>query len=170
MPWLCAYTGARVNEITQLRQMDIQCVDGIWIINITPDAGSVKTYKARSVPLHPHLLEQGFQHLVGKGAQSPIFYDPARARGGSAANPQSKKVGERLAQWVRKLGVTDEAVAPNHGWRHLFTTRARTAGLDASALNAIQGHAHTSEGQKYGVWSIETLDREMRKLPHFDFR
>ncbi|MEC5293197.1 hypothetical protein, partial [Aurantimonas sp. C2-3-R2] len=29
VPWICAYTGARVNEITQLRRQDIKQIDGI---------------------------------------------------------------------------------------------------------------------------------------------
>lgn len=167
VPWLCAYTGARVNELTQLREMDIKYRDGIWLIHITPEAGRIKNNKAREVPLHPHLLEQGFHELARNDSERPIFYDPSRAKGGSEANPQSKKVGERLALWVRKLGVTDEGVAPNHGWRHVFKTRGRTAGLDAGALDVIQGHAPANEGQNYGGWSAQALDREMRKLPYF---
>lgn len=32
VPWLCAYTGARVNEMTQLRGQDVQQIEGIWTI------------------------------------------------------------------------------------------------------------------------------------------
>ena len=137
VPWLCAYTGARVSELTQLREMDIECQDGIWFITITPDAGTVKNNEVREVPLHPHLLEQGFHKLAVKGSPNPIFYDPTRGRGGSAANPHYKKVSERLAAWVRELGVTDADVAPNHGWRHLFTTVGRTLGVPGAALDAM---------------------------------
>jgi integrase len=35
IPWLCAYTGARVNEISQLRKQDVQEHEGIWAILIT---------------------------------------------------------------------------------------------------------------------------------------
>jgi hypothetical protein len=31
-----------------------------WVVRITPEAGSVKTHEAREIPLHPHLVEQGF--------------------------------------------------------------------------------------------------------------
>jgi integrase len=42
-PWLCAYTGARVGEIVQLLKEDIRLTtDGLIIINITPEAGTVK--------------------------------------------------------------------------------------------------------------------------------
>ncbi|SEP64197.1 hypothetical protein SAMN05428969_0272 [Devosia sp. YR412] len=127
VPWLCAYSGARVNEITQARALDVTEVKSqngqlVWCINITPEAGRVKTNKARSVPLHPHLIEQGFLDYVESRKGKHLFYDPKRRRGGSDANPQYKKVGERLAAWVRSaaISVTDVGVDPNHGWRHLF--------------------------------------------------
>jgi integrase len=60
VPWLCAYTGARVNEMTQLRESDVFSVLGLPCVRITPEAGSVKDTKMRIVPLHPHLIDQGF--------------------------------------------------------------------------------------------------------------
>lgn len=34
VPWLCAYSGARVNELTQLRGADVQRIEGVWTIRI----------------------------------------------------------------------------------------------------------------------------------------
>ncbi|MEA1619213.1 tyrosine-type recombinase/integrase [Erythrobacter sp. T5W1-R] len=130
VPWVCAYTGARVNEITQLRAMDIREEDGVWIIHITPEAGSVKTGKARKVPIHSHLIDQGFHKLGKAGDATPLFYDPKAMRGGSKTATQATKMGERLAKWVRSLGV-EEGVQPNHGWRHRFKTVARAVRMDS---------------------------------------
>ena len=113
VPWLCAYTGARVNEMTQLRREDVFEVDGIWAVHITPEAGTVK-FGRRIVPLHPHIIEQGFLEAI-EGLSGPLFYNVALRRGGSDENPQPKKVGEHIAIWVRELGVTDPRVQPNHG-------------------------------------------------------
>lgn len=55
VPWLCAYTGARVNEITQLRKGDVRKIEDVWTVHITPDAGGVKTNESRTVPIHEHL-------------------------------------------------------------------------------------------------------------------
>jgi integrase len=66
VPWLCAYTGARAGEMTQLRAADVVRQDGIWAVKITPDAGTVKTGKPRTVPLHEHLIEQGFLDLCAR--------------------------------------------------------------------------------------------------------
>ena len=60
VPWLCAYTGARVTEVTQLRGGDVVSRDGYWCIRITPEAGGQKMGQERLIPLHEHLVEQGF--------------------------------------------------------------------------------------------------------------
>jgi integrase len=167
VPWLCAYGGARVNEMTQLRGTDVRQVHGIWIVRITPEAGSVKTGRWREVPLHPHLVAQGFPSFAGSRGSRPLFYDPSRTRGGSEAHPIYKKVGERLAAWVRSLGVSDLGVDPNHGWRHRFKTTGRRAGIDPAVLDAIQGHAPRTEGERYGRHPIETLFEAIRRLPEY---
>ena len=118
VPWLCAYTGARVNEITQLRASDVMEHEDVWIIRISPEAGTVKTGEGRLVALHPHLIEQGFvQFSFGKFGNEPLFYVPVQ-KAGVTARPQYESVGNRLADWVRGLGIMDPRVAPNHGWRH----------------------------------------------------
>jgi integrase len=50
-PWLAAYSGARMGELTQLRGVDIVERDGIHAMKISPEAGTTKTGKARTVPL-----------------------------------------------------------------------------------------------------------------------
>ena len=166
VPWLCAYSGARVGEITQLRRKDVREEGGVPFFRITPEAGTVKTKQFRDVPIHPHLIEMGFLSYVGTRS-GPLFYNPARGRGGSAANPPSKKMGERLAAWVRKLGIDDVGVDPNHGWRHRFKTRGRTGRMRDSILDAIQGHAPKTEGGKYGGFTLAAKAQEMELFPRY---
>ncbi|WPZ03070.1 DUF6538 domain-containing protein [Blastomonas marina] len=166
VPWLCAYTGSRVNEITQARAQDVREINGIWTIHITPDAGTVKNDRERTVAIHPHVLEQGFIEAI-RGLEGPLFYDVSRKRAGSDANPQYKKVGERLAKWARSLGVDDPKVQPNHGWRHRFKTLARRSGLDPEIRDYIQGHKPRTEGEAYGEIDVEVTLREIKKLPRY---
>lgn len=168
VPWICAYTGARVGEIAQLRGSDITLVEGIWTLRITPEAGSQKGNEARMVPLHSHLVAQGFPAVAKAAGNAPIFYDPGLSRGGSAGNPQAKKVGERLAKWVREIGVTDPNVQPNHGWRHLFKTLGRTHGMEEEARDAFPGHANRSEGRSYGEREMSYLSAQLEKIPRFE--
>jgi hypothetical protein len=55
LPWIGAYTGARINELTPLTAADFVERDGFWMIRI--HGANTRTY--REVPLHSHLIEQG---------------------------------------------------------------------------------------------------------------
>lgn len=169
VPWICAYTGARVNEITQLRAEDVYKVRDVWVIRITPEAGSTKSHQARTVALHPDLIKQGFPAVAAK-RKGPLFFDPDRYRGGSSGNPQAKKVGEYLARWVREIGVNDTAVLPNHGWRHRFKTQARLANMDPEIRDVIQGHSPRNVGATYGDTFPDVSLREISKLPRYKLR
>lgn len=168
IPWLCAYGGAGVNEMTQLRGRDVRRDGAAWVIRITPEAGSVKTGRWRDVPLHPHLVEQGFVDFVLGCGSGALFYDPARGRNGQAAHPIYKKVGERLAAWVRAIGVVDPDVDPNHGWRHRFKTMGRRAGIDPALLDAIQGHAPRTEGEHYGRYPVDVMFEAICRMPRYE--
>ena len=172
VPWLCAYSGARVNEITQLRASDIHVVksggEDIHVMRITPEAGSVKNKQYRDVALHPHLIEMGFLEYVRKRKGRHLFYDPVRRRGGGPGSPHYKKVGEKLAAWVREIGVTDPAVQPNHGWRHRFNSVCRDAGIDPEIRDMISGHAPRTVGEEYGDLWHHVMAREVARLPRYD--
>jgi len=150
VPWLCAYSGARVNEITQMRRQDVFQVDGVWVMLITPEAGGTKDGLHRNVPIHPVILKRGFLAEL-EGRTGPLFYDPSRRLKPSDEVTQPRKVGEYLAAWVRKMGVDDPRVQPNHGWRHRFKSLARKYEMDNETREVIQGHAPRTEGEGYGT-------------------
>jgi integrase len=169
IPWLCAYTGGRVNEFSQLRGQDVREVEGIWTVRITPEAGTVKAKEARLVPLHPHLIEQGFLDVVRANGPGPIFFDPDKQRVAGDSNRHFKKVGERLAAWVRKdVGIDDPALQPNHAWRHTFKTLSYTAGIEERVADAIQGHAPKTTGRRYGRPPLSALNEAINLIPRFD--
>lgn len=164
VPWICAYTGARVNEITPLSWRDFVRRDGIWMIRIR--AENNKTRKFREVPIHSHLIEQGLLDYAKSRGSRPLFYDPRRSRGAKDSNPHHKKVGERLAEWVRLIGI-DGRVAPNHGWRHRFSSISRVVAMPEDVRNIIQGHARAKVADRYGeTWPLVAL-REIEKLPRY---
>lgn len=165
LPWLCAYTGARVTEMAQLRRNDVlKSADGIWHIIIRPDAGSVKSRKARHVALHPHLIEQGFPDAVAQRS-GPLFYDAALKRNGEG-NSQAQRAGQRIAEWVRALGVDDEELQPNHGWRHAFISHARGR-IDGDIRRAITGHSGKDEHDAYGDVSLAAMHEALMRFPRY---
>jgi integrase len=169
IPWLCAYTGARVNEFSQLRREDVKQIDGTWVVTITPEAGTVKANAARTIPLHAHLIDQGFVAAVQARQEGPLFYDPSKRRVESDGSRYFKKVGERLADWVRNVvGVSDPNIMPNHAWRHTFKTLALTSNMPERIADYIQGHAPKTVGRTYGSVPLIVLRDAIEAMPRFN--
>ena len=174
MPWICAYTGARAGEITQLRGKDVVQREGQWAIQITPDAGSVKTGEPRIVPVHEHLIEQGFIDFVRAKGEGPLFYNaeaPLRTTGSDPTNPSKAwpvKTRERIGEWVRKLGVTGKGIQPNHAWRHTFKQIADRVGISEKVSDAITGHSPASVGRSYGAPTVGDMAEALKKFPKYD--
>jgi integrase len=174
VPWLCAYTGARPGEMTQLRKVDVIEADGIHALRITPEAGTVKGNAARAVPLHQHLIAQGFLKFVAQHQGGPLFYNPDRSAVENdlinRKKPRYAQVRQRLADWVRELGVGDPNISPNHAWRHTFKNIGRRARISDVVLDDICGHAPASVGAEYGEASLEDMAEALRTFPRYKLK
>jgi integrase len=174
VPWICAYTGSRPGEATQLRGEDIaQHPEGFWTMRITPEAGDVKGNTARTVPLHEHLIEQGFIAFAQSKGRGPLFYDPGARRkvDDDPTNPTRRpwaKSRDKLSEWVRSLGVTDPGISPNHAWRHTFKRIAARARIERRIRFGFCGHTSSDEGDRYETPSVEDLAVEGRKFPRYE--
>ena len=168
VPWLCAYSGARVGEIVQLRKQDVRLEGGFAFIVITPEAGTVKDKKAREVPLHSDIVEQGFLQFVSSqsGERAKDGYLFLNAKPGDDIRGVWQAAKNRLAEFAREV-VADIGVMPSHGWRHSFKTIGREAGIEDSVLDAICGHAPKSVGGAYGSVTLAAKARAMAMFPTF---
>src|SRR6202000_1911786 len=137
VPWVCAYTGARIGEICQLRSEDIKKIDGIWCIAFAAEAGSLKNVNSeRVVPVHSALMEEGFLKYADFSKEGRLLADLAPDRFGSRGGTGTKI----LSRWIRSLGVIDKRISPNHSWRHRLKTLGRRNGLAGDILDAMTGH------------------------------
>jgi integrase len=162
VPWLCAYSGAQLSEVCQLRQEDIVQSEGIWVMKIDPDAGSVKTRSSeRVVPLHPALIENGFLAFAQRAKPGPLFIALPPDKFGSRGGNGTKVLG----RWVRSLGLNDPRLSPNHSWRHRLKTLGRRHALAPDIVSAIVGHARKTVADSYGEFPISALHREICKIP-----
>ncbi len=160
IPWVCAYTGARVGEIAQLRKVDFKDEGGIRFIRITPEAGNVKTGQFRDVPLHPHLIEQGLWEVVQAIEGERIFW--------SADMTKAVSVVNRLREWVREeTGIIDPRMQPNHAWRHRFATLARR-NTPEQVWMSITGHTDDRAAAGYGEVDLQTKLDAILRLPRVD--
>ena len=163
-PIICAFTGARISEITQLRKEDVRQEGDWWIIRITPDAGSLKAGNYRDVPLHAQVIELGFVDFVKAASPGPLFHagkDPEKYATAASS------VSDQVAKWLRNSGLIPEGVWPNHAWRHRFKTVAREIGASDRVTDAICGHAGRTAGDNYGDVTLKAKERVIEALPDF---
>ncbi len=162
VPLLCAYTGARISEISQLRREDLVEVKGVWCVKLVPEAGSLKNASSeRSVPIHPKVLEAGFVKFVERTKAGAIFSEVPPDRFGVRGGNMTKLV----SKWVRGLGLKDTRVAPSHAWRHRFKTLCRRYGVSSDIGDALTGHTARTVADAYGAFEVVALHREICKLP-----
>lgn len=167
-PWICAFTGARITEVTQLRTEDLIDEDGVLCLRITPDAGSVKTGVYRTVPIHPQLVEMGLTEMIRSLPAGPIFYSTAFRKKASDPQTRARSAGAKVGQWVRDVAkITDTRLQPNHGWRHRFKTVARDCKIDVEVRDAIQGHEDGRAASGYGEVTIKAMWDAVQRLPRF---
>jgi len=161
-PWLAAYSGARIQELTGLKVEDIENEGGIWVMHFH----RTKTGHPRTVPLHEHLIEMGFLNFVKSRKTGPLFYDPSRSSG-KAKTPQSEQRAIKLADWVRTETKLDKAVDPNHGWRHTFKTKALAVGIPERISDAITGHSTGSVARSYETPTVGMKAEALKRFPRY---
>lgn len=167
VPLLCAFTGARIGELTQLRREDLRQEQGNWIARITPEAGSVKTKQYRDVPLHPQIVELGFADYFEGLAAGPIFHmspEPSRNR------IHAQKMANRLRDWLHEEKLVPKDLQPCHGWRHRFKTVGIELGISERVIDAIQGHAGRRSADDYGDVTIKARCDAIARFPYYALR
>ena len=159
LPWMCAYSGARINEVAQLRRDDFFQVGDEWFFQLTTKGGkSIKNRNSiRKVPVHPALMDEGLIDFVKScPAGKPIF--PPRSQ-------------PNISEWLRgEVGIKRAELAPNHGWRHLFEDRCVTGGVLDKARLYITGRTTGASDEGYGRSQalLPGLAKEMAKVPRID--
>jgi integrase len=161
--WLCAYSGARVREMIQLRKEDVRQEDGHWIIRLTPEAGDIKTDEFRDVPIHQHLIETGFIEFVRSAPTGHLFCDVSKD---GTINGPAEGVYSRLRAFTRSI-ITDKNVQPMHAWRYTFKTRGLEAGIEALVLDAICGHAPSHIGAAYMQVTLKKRIEALDQFPRY---
>jgi integrase len=134
VPWLLAFTGARLDEVCQACTTDIRRDQGICYLDINEDRGKrLKNLgSVRKVPLHHAILDEGFLEYVQSLPEGPLFPDLKPDRFGSPGGTATK----RLGRWIRALRIEDPKKVPNHSWRHRFKDLCRGAGIEKAERRA----------------------------------
>jgi integrase len=157
LPWaalIALYTGARLEEIAQLRTADIreESANGATVTVIDIHNGGTNKLKnesaARLIPVHSALVRAGLLDYIKALKAGPLF--PGLTRRESKGG----KVGARLGELFRKrlvaLGLKREGLC-FHSFRHTVAGRLDAAGVPQSDAARVLGHAVA--GMSYGTYS-----------------
>lgn len=162
LPLLALFTGARLEELGQLRPADVQqltypdvngCEVKSWFIRIREDEADDLTLKnagsERDVPVHPELERLGFLDFVEaarKAKHERIFHLLTPNIYGRL----TAKWGEWFGPYLRDtVGVADRRLV-FHSFRHTFKQYARYAGIVEGVQRQIMGHSSGDVADQYG--------------------
>jgi integrase len=167
MPVLALLTGARLEELGQLRLSDIREEHGIPYIDINDDGDKkVKNkYSIRRVPIHPELVRVGFLNYVAslrQDGEQRLFPEFKRDKRDSFTQRFSTKSN----RYLDRIGITDPRKV-YHSFRHTFKDAARKAKLEKAMRDKLQGHAHHDVAEDYGIgWDFQDLYEAICKISY----
>lgn len=139
LPWVCAYTGMRIEEAGQLKVEDFFQAGGRWFLTVsTSGRRSLKTASSqRRIPIHPSLEAEGFLEFVQAVGKGRLFL--------------SNRIQPHMSEWVRETaGVKRKELSPNHGWRHFFEDLCALANMPDAARDYMTGRATGKSRDLYG--------------------
>ena len=164
-PWICAYTGARIQEVCSLERKDVRRRDGVWTIHLPRTKEAI----SRWVVVHEALIDEGFVAFCEGAPEGPLFTGdkPQKA---SATRSTAEQRASEMATWIRANVALEATVSPNHAWRHTFITAAREAKFyPLEMIDVITGHNRKKNAAAgYYSPSPRAMSIEMAKYPRYE--
>jgi integrase len=163
LPVLALYTGARMEELGQLRISDVQHIEypdadgetqscwGLEIIANTDADGLATQIKnkesERFVPLHAELIRLGFLEYVKSVPANGRLFPELRA---GAFGRMSAKWGEWYGRYLDSdTKITDKRIT-FHSFRHTFKDYCRAIEIPEQLQNRLMGHKSPGIAATYG--------------------
>jgi integrase len=141
LPWCAligAFTGARLEEIAQLKASDIKRTDDVWYFDFCQDGKGKTRAATRVLPIHHVLVDTGLlQYRDALPAGSMLF--PSLKPRPSRDNKLSLDVGRAFRSWRKRLGIHRKGIN-FHSFRHCVGDRLRKAGVAEDDRAAVMGH------------------------------
>lgn len=179
LPLLSAYTGARREELAQLRVIDVLTNGNIPALRITdegPDQKVKNAHSLRIIPIPPVCVERGFLEFVSRRRQAGgtmLFLEQyADKRRNSILREMTPDPRGRLSEvyggrFSRKilepLGLKTSRRA-FHALRHSWTDAARRAKIDPEIRRLIAGRLDDEDATEAGYGGSELLADKLEAL------
>ena len=164
LPLLGLYTGARLEELCQLKVQDFKIADGCHYIDINSNgdiANRVKTPSSiRKIPIHNELLRLGLINILGRPSRTSFLFDLRRI---------NTNLGHVPSKWFS--GYKDSLGLPKgtkvfHSFRHTLRDKLTGAGVPSEHIREILGHEQLGEtfGRYGSAIPIDVLKESIDKM------
>ena len=175
IPLWALYSGARLNEICQLKFEDIRQENGIWCFDINENAENKSIKNASSkrlVPIHPFLIKLGLlefiknqeihKGLAPKENKNNIFFDLKF----QTKNGYGGAISTWFARYLKNLGLKRPELT-FHSFRHTVASRLANLGVSTEIRNAISGWTQKGTGERfYTHYDITTIYSGLEKIKY----
>lgn len=148
LPILSLFSGARMQELCQLRFEDIIEIDKIPCFKISDeeyDQSTKSSSSIRTIPIHKQVIELGFLDYVKKQQSGRLFPCIEMSKSGNYSNTFSKRFGRYMDSCFTNKGKTSF-----HSFRHTIADAFRDAGVQEEIANLVTGHKNKSVYSNYG--------------------
>lgn len=167
LPLMGLFTGARIEELCQLRLEDILEEDGVPYIFIRrkhKDQDTKTDSSVRRVPIHAELIRLGFFRYVEiqkERKREWLFHQLVPDVHGDRSGNWSKWFHRYLREQV---GIHDKTVV-FHSFRHTFKATCRECSITEEIHDALTGHTNGSVGRSYGgsLFPLRPLSEAIKK-------
>jgi integrase len=134
-----AYTGMRLEEASALRPCDVRTVDGVLCVEVSSDAGQIKTENAaRFIPVHSAMRDELHHYASSRSAQPTAnLWGLEADRFGKWSAALSKRLNKRLQSAIQ--GKSKKLVVES--LRNTFATRLKAADVQEHVISELMGHA-----------------------------
>jgi integrase len=166
IPLVMLYSGARPEEVAQMRVRDVKQVEDQWVFDFeTMDEGLRRKNEAsrRIVPVHPHLFKLGLEKLIQARPDESLFRDLKMGTTGRLSAAPGRWFNR---QYLRKeLGITNPKLVL-YSLRHTLTTKLLHAGVGEALISQIVGHVNNSQTSgRYGkMFPIQKMAEALENL------
>ena len=175
IPLLALFTGARMEELGQLRPTDVVHLpypdpDGNekrgWFLNLVETEGEngteLKTAESeRLIPLHPELERRGFvafAEAMNEEKRDRLFHQLTPGPYGNLTH----KWGQWFGSYLRNTCCVTDRRMTFHSFRHTFTDYVRRPDIPEGVQRQLVGHSskdvHDDYGSGYNLhWLVEAM-------------
>lgn len=168
LPLMALLSGARLNELADLRVENFSEIEGIKVFEIRKGKNSSSK---RIVPIHRHLLELGlWDYVQALKIREDQFLFPHRPATNKAKDAgREKSTGRQWGVWVSKCGISDKRKV-FHSFRSTAITDLHNAGAGHASIRAGVGHAAVGVSGAHGGYvrgvQLQNLQETIEKLVH----